>query len=94
MQQILTRANGSQVRITASIMFGRGLTPSVDLYVHHRETKGHPWKLANDRPHPDWRTMSVDDYIKRGRAEIFRLCSHGELFRAGALARLEAGISA
>lgn len=94
MQQVLTRANGSQVRITATVMFGRGLTPSIDVYVHHRENESQAWKLASDRPHPDWRSMSVDDYIKRGRAEIFRLCSHGEIFRAGALARAEAGIPA
>lgn len=90
-EALIKRPNGSEARITATEMFGAGLHRSVDVYVHHRESPEHPWKLANDRPHPDWRAMSVQEYIERGRAEKFQVVSHGEIFKTVAeLNRLSA----
>jgi hypothetical protein len=87
--QIFKRENGSEVRIVAQECFGLGLTRSIDVCVHHRASPELPWKLANNRPHPDWRKMSVDDYIKRGRSEMLQVASHGEILKVtSALASL------
>lgn len=80
--QILQREDGSEVKIVATAMFGEGLHRSVDVYVHKRQSEKHEWILLSDRPHPDWRAMSVDDYIKGGRSEMLQTVSIGELFRA------------
>lgn len=79
--QIIQRANGSEVRIVAENFYGSGLTRSVGVYVHRRESDNAPWMLTNDRPHPDWREMSVDEYIKRGRSEMLRTVSIGEILK-------------
>ena len=79
--QIIQREDGSEVRIVAQEFFGLGLTRSVGVHVHRRESSDHPWMLTNDRPHPDWREMSVDDYIKRGRSEMLRTVSTGEILK-------------
>jgi len=47
----------------------------VDVYVLRRDTPERPWVLCSDRPHPDWRSMSVDEYIKRGRSEMLQTVS-------------------
>jgi hypothetical protein len=79
--QILKRADGSEVKIVAQNFYGLGLTRSVDVYVLRRESPEHAWQLASDRPHPDWRTMSVDEYIRHGRSEMLRTVSHGEILK-------------
>lgn len=79
--QILQRQDGSEVRITAETMFGAGLHPSLDIVVHKRGSPTQPWVLCNDRPHPDWRTMSVDDYVKFGRSEALQTVNHGEILK-------------
>ena len=79
--RILQRVDGSEVRITATAMYGAGLTRSVDVYVHRRESSDRIWKLCSDRPHPSWREMSVDEYIKHGRSEMLQAVSHGEILK-------------
>jgi hypothetical protein len=79
--QTIKRDDGSEVRITAEEFFGLGLHRSVGVYVHRRASPDAPWTLCNDRPHPDWRKMSVDEYVKRGRSEMLRTVSHGEILR-------------
>lgn len=71
--QILPRADGSQVRIVVEV--------GARTYVHRRESPDHDWVLCSDQPHPHWRAMSVDEYIKRGRSEMLRTVSHGEIFK-------------
>jgi hypothetical protein len=79
--QIIQRSDGSEVEIVAQKCFRLGLTCSVEAYVRRRESPADPWMLTNDRPHPDWRTMSVDEYVKRGRSEMLPAASHGELLK-------------
>ena len=83
--QIIPRADGSEVRIVVTNFAALGGPPSNDVYVHRRESPEHEWVLCNDRPHPDWRTMSVDEYIKRGRSEMLQAVSHGEILKACSL---------
>lgn len=85
-QQTLTRPNGSQVRITATKMYGAGLTPSIDVQVHHRANLRYKWKLASKEPHKDWRTMSVMEYVAKGKPEALQLASHAEILKVSKLA--------
>lgn len=80
--QIIERKDGSQVKIVASLMFGSGLHSSIDTYVHRRDSEEHEWVLCGDKPHPDWRKMSIDDYIKNGRSEMLKAVSPGEILKA------------
>lgn len=79
--QILNRPNGSQARIVAQVFFGAGLHRSIGVYVHRRENPDAEWKLCSDRPHPDWREMSVEDYKVRGRSEMLRTVTTGEILK-------------
>lgn len=58
--QILQRKDGSEVRIVVEEFWGLGLTRSLDVRVHRRESAKHEWQLMSNRPHPKWREMSVD----------------------------------
>lgn len=77
----LLREDGSEVKIVAEAFFGSGLTLSIGVYVHRRETPKHDWVLCNDRPHPDWKNMSRADYINHGRSEMLQTVSPGEILK-------------
>lgn len=79
--QIFQRADGSEARIVAQSFTGIGLHQSVGVYVHRRESPDHQWKLCSDRPHPEWKSMSVDEYIRIGRSEMLRAVSPGEVLK-------------
>lgn len=81
-EQVLKRDDGSEAKIVAQACFGLGLTCSIDVYVHRRDNPDQPWRLTSDSPHPDWRQMSVDDYIKHGRSEMLQTVSIGEILKA------------
>jgi len=77
--KILARTDASEVKIVAQAYVGLGLHRSIGVDVFHRESPDHNWKLCCDRPHPDWRTMSVDEYVKHGRSEMLQVASPGEI---------------
>lgn len=79
--RILTRLDGSQAKIVATAFYSPIRARSFGVSVYRRNTPGDAWHLTSDRPHPDWRTMSVDEYIKRGRSEMLQTVSHGEIFK-------------
>lgn len=79
--QIFDRPDGSQARIVAQVYFGAGLHRSVGVYVHRRENPDSPWALCSDQPHPDWKKMSVEDYKTRGRSEVLRTVTPGEILK-------------
>ncbi len=79
---IIQREDGSEARIVAQAVFGAGLTRSIDIYVHHRKSPENKWRLCSDRPHPDWRTMSIDDYLCHGRSQMLQVVSLGEILKA------------
>jgi hypothetical protein len=81
-EHLMQRKDGSEVKVVAQAFFGRGLHCSIGVHVLHRANPESNWKLANDRPHPDWRSMSVDEYVKHGRSEMLRVASIGEILRA------------
>jgi len=88
MQELITkvtqdfiREDGSQARIVAQEAYGSGLTRSVDYYVLRRADASANWTLCSKNPHPEWRTMSVEDYLHHGRSEVLRTVTQGEILR-------------
>jgi hypothetical protein len=77
--KIIPRNDGSEVKIVAQAYFGAGLHCSVGADVFRRESPGHNWKLCSDKPHPDWRKMSVSEYVNIGRSEMLQAASQGEI---------------
>lgn len=80
-EQVLLRTDGSEVKIVAQAFFGVGPAFSIDAYVLHRENSEQAWKLTENRSHPDWRKMSVDNYVKHGRSEMLRTVTSAEILK-------------
>ena len=92
-EQRIRRPDGSEVKIIARDFALLGGAPSVGVHVLRRASSDDDWTLCSDRPHPDWRKMSVDEYIKHGRSEMFRMVTHGEIFKvASALQKPVPGV--
>lgn len=91
-EQVLQRKDGSEVKVVAQACFGRGLACSFSVYVLRRERPCQAWQLASDRPHPDWRSMSVEDYVARGRSEMLRLVSTAEILKTVNALRITMGL--
>ncbi len=87
--QVLTRPDGSEVKIVAQQVIDLGRPAGVDVYALHREAPDQPWRVLSNLPHPDWRVMSVDEYTRRGRSELLQHVSHGELLKVAAAARAQ-----
>lgn len=75
------REDGSEIRIVAQDYSLPGCKPSLGYYVHRRQSPDQPWQLCGDRPHPDWRSMSVDDYVENGRPEALEVLGQGEILK-------------
>ena len=83
--QIFQRADGSEARITAQMDRGPGFEEYHHHYVHRRSSPDATWELCSDRPHPNWKTMSVDEYISHGRSEMLQAVTHAEILKVGSL---------
>ncbi len=83
--RVLSRGDGREVKLVAQAYHGTGLHLSVGVDVFRRDSPQLDWQLCSDRPHPDWRTMSVEEYCKRGRSEKLQAASHGEILAVAAL---------
>lgn len=79
--QVIQRQDGSEVRIIAQKCFGAGLHESTDVMVHCRTDALSQWQLCSNRPHHNWRSMSVAEYDKNGRSEALQAVSAGEILR-------------
>ena len=79
--QTIGRDDGSEVRITAQACTGAGLKQSIDVYVHKRPGADKEWTLCSKDRHPDFMTMSVDDYVKHGRSEMLQVVTPGEILK-------------
>ena len=75
--RVITRPDGSQVKIVAQYQSAIHQSISVDVY--HRASEQCVWIMCDDRPNPDWKTMPVDEYCAHGRSEKFRMASPGEI---------------
>jgi hypothetical protein len=79
LERLLPQADGTKVKLVGQTMYGSGLTLSVDVFALHCESADKPWRKLSDLPHPDWRSMSVDEYQKRGRSELLQRVGHGPI---------------
>jgi len=84
-ERVISAADGSETKIVAQEFFGTGLHRSVGVHVLSRKDASTPWSLLNDRPHPDWRSMSVDQYKEEGRSEVLREVGPGQILKTIAL---------
>lgn len=78
--KVMKKGDGTEFRIVGDLCIGFSET-SVDYYFHRRQSPEHPWELLSKDPHPDWRTMSVDEYTKRGRSPLLQALRFPELFK-------------
>jgi len=78
--QIIQRDDGSEVKIVAEAIPNPPGQIS-DVYVLRRSNPKDDWSLCSKQPHPDWKTMSLTDYIAFGRSEMLRLVSHSEILK-------------
>ena len=79
--QVLKKTDGTEVRITALAMTGSGLAQSTDVYVHVRDNPKQAWRLCSKDAHPDWRTMSAQDYVRNGRSEMLKVVTPGQILK-------------
>lgn len=77
--RVLSRPDGSEVKLVAQRYVGAGLHLSVGVDVFKRTNPHGSWQLCSDRPHPRWRDMPLDTYCKTGRSEKLQAASHGEI---------------
>lgn len=77
---IMAKSDGTEFRIVGTLVVGMSET-AVDYYVHRRQSPAHDWELLSRDPHPDWRTMSVDEYRQRGRSPLLQALTFPELFK-------------
>lgn len=79
------REDGTQVKVTMKAF--EDVTAinkwHFDTYAHQRQPDAQDWTLLNDRPHPDWRSMSVQEYNERGRSELLQALGHGRILALG-----------
>lgn len=83
--RVISRNDGSEVKLVAQAYFGAGLHRSVGVDVFRRAGPHQDWQLCSDQPHRDWRTISVDEYRKHGRSEKLQAASPGEIMAVGAM---------
>lgn len=81
LSQILTRQDGSQVKLMGRMSGGLFCKANPDVWALFRQDQSCDWVLLSKEPHPDWRTMPVDEYAKSGRSEFMQKVSFGELIK-------------
>lgn len=91
-ENLIERPDGSEVKIVAQPSFGLDGKFTADVFVLGRESVKHDWRVLSDRPHPDWRSMSVDEYTKRGRSEVLQAVTHGQILKTAQALRASLGL--
>ncbi|EKF7416873.1 hypothetical protein EFK68_03665 [Pseudomonas aeruginosa] len=80
---LIRRDDGSEAKIVARADYGIDFVHRhTSLDVFRRSSSEEQWHLCSDKPHPDWKSMSVDEYKARGRSEVFQTVTQGEILRA------------
>lgn len=78
LSQLLTRADGSQVKLMGRMSGGLFCKSNPDVWALFRQNEDEEWRLLSRDPHPDWKKMSVDEYVKHGRSEYLQKVSFAE----------------
>lgn len=92
LETLIPRPNGAEVMIVAQASFRADMKFAADVFVLRRENVNDNWRVLSDTPHPDWRTMSVDEYVKHGRSEKLQNVTHGQIFKAAQALRTQMGM--
>lgn len=76
------RNDGSEVCITAEC-HANVLTGKVELdyFVRARPNNQSDWMFCNNIPASGFKTMSLSDYMTRGRSKLFQVITGGELLK-------------
>lgn len=80
-EHLIRRPDGSEVKIVAQEFFSISQDRSVGVYVLRRGDPNKAWHCCSDRPHPNWRSMSVAEYMKHGRSEMLQTVTPGEILK-------------
>lgn len=78
-ERVLTRADGTEVRITAHDYIGAGMTRLVGVNIYRRRSPGEDWVKLSPDPAYGWKAMTVQEYLEKGRPESMQVVSHGEV---------------
>jgi hypothetical protein len=71
--KIIKRKDNSEIKINLQKYYGSGLHLSIGVDVFYRKDNKSSFVLLNDRPHQDWKKMTVDEYLKNGKSEVLKL---------------------
>ena len=82
LERLIARPDGSQIKIVTELWLNLFGNDAIHQYVLRRPSKEDPWHCCSSTPALNWRDMSVDEYVRSGRPEMFRYASHGELMLA------------
>ncbi len=81
-EHIIPTTNGAQHKIIAESFIDPVHGRQTSFYVLSRPHPASPWTYLSERPHPDWRSMSVDEYLKNGRSEALNAVGSAEVMKA------------
>lgn len=79
--RIFPQEDGSEVKVVAERYGLAGTDGNVGFDVFHRESKDKRWRLCGDQKDAEWRKMSVQEYIERGRPEFLRYVSWAQIMQ-------------
>lgn len=77
--QIIRKNDGSEVKIVAHASEWSEKDVHVEFY--RRQTPDSTWVRLGDKPHPDWRAMPIDRYLKEGRPEFLYHVSYARVMQ-------------
>jgi len=91
-EQLITRADGSQVKIVAELVSSPFCAPSIGTYVLQRNTPDEMWHVCSDTPVKGAKEMSRSEYLLRGRCEKLRVATAIEIMKTVSLLARKAGM--
>lgn len=79
--RVFTRKDNSQARIVSEVFtyFNAPNAWYLDTFVQRRDSPLAEWVTLSNRPPLNYRNMSVDEYLKHGRPEVFKAVSIAEI---------------
>jgi hypothetical protein len=80
-EHTIPQDNGAEHKIIAESFIDPINGRLVFFHVLTRPNPVSPWSYLSERPHPDWRSMSVAEYIKNGRSEALQAVGTGNLLK-------------
>lgn len=92
-EQLITRADGSQVKIVAELFTNPSCERTIGTYVLQRNSPDEMWHVCSDTPVKGAKHMSRSEYLRRGRCEKLRVATISEILKTVSLLAKEAGMT-